>query len=54
MIPPPKKKCFLNFLSQLIELCEAKLEKARPPGCAFFYNKLTTQLALAICEKNKK
>ena len=26
MIPPPKKKCFLNFLSQLIELCEAKQE----------------------------
>ena len=40
MIPPHKKKCFLNFLSQLIELCEAKLEKARPSWCAFFYNKL--------------
>ena len=36
MIPPPKKECFLNFLSQLIELCEAKQEKSTSFVMCFF------------------
>ena len=48
-----QKEVFPQLFITVIELCEAKLEKARPSWCAFFYNKLTTQLALAICEKNK-